>query len=349
MSTATPRERHLLPSVTRIADFDERSFSDTLEVAPLPRERWATGQYVDVVVGPGPGGPFRLERRDGRLAEILPGDRLIGALGSRAATLQVVGDWQRAPGGPGSPMDLLSMAGVVGVATSVSHFALPIAPLTYEGHVHRRSQPLTMGDFSVTGPPGRLSTPVVLIIGTSMDAGKTIVGTRLVRLLRAQGATVAAAKLTGVGRYRDVQALGDAGADWIVDFVDAGLPSTAVPRESFCAAVAPLLGHMDGLGADVAVVEAGASPLEPYNGRTVIELLGDAVKTAVLCASDPYAAAGVIQAFDTAPSVISGRAASTTAAVELTERLTGHRCIDLLDQRGQRQMTEVLHRELELW
>ena len=45
------------------------------------------------------------------------------------------------------------------------------------------------------------------------------------------------------------------------------------------------------------VVEAGASPLEPYNGSVVVDYLKDQTCFTVLCASDPYAALGVQAAF----------------------------------------------------
>jgi uncharacterized NAD-dependent epimerase/dehydratase family protein len=188
-----------------------------------------------------------------------------------------------------------------------------------------------------------------LIIGTSMDAGKTLAGTRLIRRLRARGLRIVAAKLTGVGRYRDVLAFGDAGADWTMDFVDAGLPSTAVPAPDFEAAVGPLLGRMGRLGADLAVIEAGASPLEPYNGDTVVRLLGDAVRSTVLCASDPYAALGVMQAFEATPSFIAGRATATTAGAELTARLTGRPCLNLLEDEALAEVDGLLRCELGLW
>jgi len=346
--TTKARPRHVLPSITRIADFDEADLeSGAVATAPLDRAEWATGQYVEAVVAGDAARPYRIERRDGRRADVLPGDRLIGALGRRAATLQAVGDWKDAL--DDGVLDLLSMAGVIGRCTSRSQFGDPVPPLTYLGHVRRDDTPVTMREFAVEAESTNLAIPVVLIIGTSMDAGKTLTGTRLVRLLRANGARIVAAKLTGVGRYRDVQALGDAGADWIFDFVDAGLPSTAVPRNDFCAAVGGLLGTMGSVGADVAVVEAGASPLEPYNGDTAVDLLGDCIRTVVLCASDPYAAAGVMQAFPMRPSIIAGRAASTTAGVELTERLTGRPCLDLLDGADRAAAEAVLLEELGPW
>jgi hypothetical protein len=325
-TVSTLDDRFVLPSLTRIADLDDVPFS----VEPIDRAAWVNGQYVAVAIRDSPiHREYEIELRDGRIARLAAGDRLIGALGRRSATLQIVGDWESL--GPGTDMDLLSMAGVIGACTSRSPFAAIPAPLTYLGHVVRPPGPVTMGDFAPVGPAAALEAPVVLIIGTSMDAGKTLAASRLIRILTGRGLSVAAAKLTGVGRYRDVLAMGDAGASWILDFVDVGLPSTVVPADEFEAAGVCLLARLGALGADVVMAEAGASPLEPYNGDTAVRLLGEQVRCVVLCASDPYAALGVMDAFGVTPSFIAGRATATSAGAALTARLTGRPVVNLLD------------------
>ena len=68
--------------------------------------------------------------------------------------------------------------------------------------------------------------------------------------------------------------MGDAGADAIFDFVDAGLPSTVCPTDVYRQAVRQLLSRMASTDVDVAVIEVGASPLEPYNGDVAVEESG---------------------------------------------------------------------------
>lgn len=331
------------PSVTRIADLEDRPY----DVSARPRSGWSNGQYVVMeVLGEAGSRTFDVERVDGRLAPVVPGDQLVGALGRRAATLQCVGDWEsvRSP----DEMHLLSIAGVVGRTRSVSPFVPAVAPLRYVGHVVRDDQPLAMADFADRSPPSRLTTPVVLVIGTSMDAGKTTAAARIIRVLDQRGLRVAGVKLTGVGRYRDVLAMADAGAEWILDFVDAGLPSTVVPTDEFCAAAGSLLAQVDELPADVVVLEAGASPLEPYNGQAAVDLVRPALRTVVLCASDPYAAVGVVQAFDLEPTFVAGRATCTDAGTELTASLTGRPALNLLDPAEWPRLEAVLAAALDL-
>ncbi len=61
---------------------------------------------------------------------------------------------------------------------------------------------------------------------------------------------VVGAKLTGAGRYRDILAMQDTGADYIFDFVDAGLPSTVVPEREYLDALRNLLSRMAAVEAD---------------------------------------------------------------------------------------------------
>jgi hypothetical protein len=93
---------------------------------------------------------------------------------------------------------------------------------------------------------------------------------------------------------------------------------------------------------DVVVAEAGASPLEPYNGATLLALIGDQVRCTVLCASDPYAVVGVVQGFGIAPDLVAGVAANTTAGTELIRRLTGLEALDLHDRASHPRLTEIL-------
>ncbi len=93
---------------------------------------------------------------------------------------------------------------------------------------------------------------------------------------------------------------------------------------------------------DVLVAEAGASPLEPYNGDTAVSMLGENVRCTVLCASDPYAVVGVQKAFGIDPDIVAGPAANTEAGIDLVEALTGLRALNLLSADSAPQLTETL-------
>jgi hypothetical protein len=312
-------------SVTRIADLETRKF----DVTPLDRGHWAAGDYVAGLVRGRATDLYHVETSDGRIVPVAAGDRVIGAFGDRAATLEAVGSYRDI--GDDGRMHAMTSAGLIGRVTSLSP-TLPIAlRLTYEGHLTRSGDKLTMQDYAIQSPERRFSIPTILLLGTSMSAGKTETGKLACRLASEAGLGVIGAKLTGAGRYRDVLAFRDAGAMRIFDFVDAGLPSTIVPEETFRTAIRPLLSHIDSLAPDLLVAEAGASPLEPYNGAAAIDELGNNVVTTILCASDPYAVVGVMQAFGLEPDLVTGPATNTTAAVNLVHRLSGLPGINVID------------------
>jgi hypothetical protein len=330
-----------ITSVARNAALDR----EPPRIEPRSREGWATGDLVVAEVLGSGAVPYEIELPAGRLAEVLPGDLLVGALGRRTATLTAVGDWRET--GDDGLMQVLGPGGVLGVCTSSSLPPPPMADVRYVGHAFRGDRALALGDFAPRGERP-LEAPVVLIIGTSMEAGKTVAAKAVVRRLKALGLRVAGAKMTGVGRYRDVLAMRDAGADFVADFVDAGLPSSAVPAAEFEPALARLCGLLAAAEPDVAVIEAGASPLEPYNGDLAVAAIADNVACTVLCASDPYAVTGVIGAFEARPDLISGRATSTDAAIALIDRLVGIEALNLLDPASAPALERLLRDRLRI-
>jgi hypothetical protein len=330
-------------SVARIADFGV----DQPPTEPLPREQWATGDYVVGEVLDSGELPCRIETASGRIARTAPGDLILGALGVRAATLEAVGDWRGI--GDDGVMQQLSAACVFGRCSSLSAWTHPLADVRYLGHAMRDGRKLTMREFAGgDGTSGELRAPVVLIIGTSMSAGKTMAGMAIVRRLKRMGLRVAGTKLTGVARLSDTLGFRDAGADFVADFVDAGLPSTVVDPDDFERAMKLLFGKIAAAEPDVVIAEAGASPLEPYNGDAAVRLLGDRVRCTVLAASDPYAVVGVMNAFQAAPDVVSGRAASTEAGIKLVEKLVGIPALNPLDERSLGRLDALLSERLGL-
>jgi hypothetical protein len=326
--------RYLHASVTRITDLGQVPF----EVQPLPRGQWESADYVLAEVVEASCYPFEIA--NGRLVEAVTGDLVVGALGKRAATLEVVGDWSRTT--ETGEMHALTGAGLLGLAVSVSPWLRPLTSLVYRGHVSRGGQKLNMRDFVRPLPPAVPRAPVILIVGTSMSAGKTTTARVIVRMLADRGLRVLACKLTGAARYRDILSCLDVGAEYAMDFVDAGLPSTVCEESAYAPALDHLLSRMAALDPDVIVAEAGASPLEPYNGAEAYRRLRPLLRLAILCASDPYAVLGVQDAFGMEPDLVAGPAANTTAAIELVSRLAGARALNILERRGAEELRALL-------
>ena len=328
-----------MSSLTRISDLDTEPF----QVRELPRKDWGLGDYVLGEITGVRNELYRVELTSGRMVETMPGDHVIGAFGRRAATLEGVGDWAAIEGGR---MHALTSAGLFGRSTSMSPLLPSCMRLQYRGHIVRGDDKVTMGEFAVLRDPVKLRTPTVLLVGTSMSAGKTTAGKIIIHELTNLGKTVVGTKLTGAGRFRDILSFRDAGADAVFDFTDAGLPSTVVPPDEFRKCLRPLLSRVAAYAPDVLVAEAGASPLEPYNGAVAIKELGDNIRCTILCASDPYAVVGVQDAFGLTPDLVAGPAASTSAAVELVRKLGNLPALNLLQPDSLPGLRRVLTRTL---
>ncbi len=329
-------------SLTRITDFADAGF----ECRPVEREHWEVGDYVIGDATVMRGGLCQVELPSGRLVHASTGDLVLGAFGLRHATLEVVGSWE-AIGNDGR-MDLLTAAGLIGKATSVSGMLGAPMRLDYRGHAIRNGTKVGMGDFArKPKQPMPYDVPTILVIGTSMSAGKTTSAKIIVRQLKRAGLRVVGAKVTGAGRYRDILAMQDAGADAVFDFVDVGLPSSVSDENHYRKRLEDLLGLIVEQKPDVVVAEAGASPLEPYNGDTALEHMRDSVVLTVLCASDPYSVVGVMRGYDMMkPDVVAGIATSTSAGVEVVEKLTKTRALNMLDPKTIPELRAVLDRAL---
>ena len=312
-------------SVTRIADLPEWPFSSQA----LEHAEWEAADYVVAEVQSDVPPNAVLELATGRQCNPMAGDLVVGALARRAATLEAVGSFEDV--GPDGHMHVITGGGGMGRVTSASRFSGPMVPVRYRGHLVEGGRKLRMPDFVPEAPNVEFTLPVVLVAGTSMSAGKTVAGRVAVRQLKTLGHTVIGAKLCGAGRWRDTLSFGDAGADHTFDFVDAGLPTTVVSPDGYRNAISGLLSRMAATDATVVVVEAGASPLEPYNGGTLSELLGDRIAFTIVSASDPYAVVGIRDAWRRSIDLVAGPTANTTAGVALVHELTGLPTLDLLD------------------
>lgn len=330
-----------MASLTRISNLATEPY----DITRIDRSHWASGDYVAAEVTGAPHRHYGIELASGRMVQALPGDCVIGAFGNRSATLEGVGSWSDIQG---NELNAMTSAGLFGAVTSMSQVIPPTLKLTYLGHVVRNGKKVCMSDFAIASTHDSFNVPTILLVGTSMSAGKTTTGRLIVHELEGMGYKVIGAKITGAGRYRDILSFRDAGADAIFDFVDAGLPSTVEPESVFREAIRPLLHHIDSLQPDFLVAEAGASPLEPYNGAAAIEELNDNVRCTVLCASDPYAVVGVERAFGLVPDLVTGPATSTSAAIDLVKKLTGVPALNVIDPDSIGQLQEMLRRTLAI-
>lgn len=323
-------------SLTRISDLAEKEFN----VKKLDREEWETGDYVvSKILDPG-GNTLNLELRTGRMRGVIGGESLVGALGERFATLEATGTWRKVKAD--LKMNVLTGGGLMGKLTSKSVFLPNMMEVDYSGHVFRNGKKVTMDDFVKTVEPLPFNTPVVLFVGTSMSAGKTTSARIVTNIFKVAGYKVVGAKLSGAGRYKDILAIKDVGANAVMDFVDVGLPSSICPAHIYKAKLDQLLSRIQHQNADVAIVEIGASPLEPYNGDLAIDALREHVKCTILSASDPYAVFGLMKAFEIKPDIVTGIASNTLAGVNMVNKLCNVEALNLIDASTTQELMKVL-------
>lgn len=333
---------YFFSSLTRISNLQEADFSQR----PLPRSEWATGDYVVGKVQAGVSQHSLLELVSGRTTSLVEGDFVVGAFGNRFATLEMTGDWRDID--ESGEMVAMTGAGLFGKVQSLSPFCPTPIPLAYQGHVYVDDRHVNMKDYVGAIPEREFAIPVILLVGSSMSAGKTTSAKIIIRQLNEIGLRVIGAKLTGAGRYRDILGMKDAGAEQIFDFVDVGLPSTVCPEEEYRAALRQLLSIMATSDADVLVAEAGASPLEPYNGAAATEEIAPFTRCLVLCASDPYSVLGILDAFGRKADFVAGLATSTEAGVTLIERLSDLKALNLLNEESRPELDRILRQQLGL-
>ena len=332
--------KYIFSSMLRISNLDKKSF----EVKKLDKIKWKTGDYVvGKITNPG-NDQMKIELINGRMRSFMKEDLVVGALGERYATLEATGSWREVE--EDGIMHLLTGGGLIGKCTSKSVRLPNLIEIEYMGHMVSDDNICQMDDFVKTVPYKKFDLPVILLVGTSMSAGKTTVARIIVNQLKRAGLRIVAGKLTGASRYRDTLSLKDVGANHIFDFVDIGLPSSIYPREKFRKKLIQLLSQIQETEADVAVIELGASPLEPYNGDVAFEELKDSVKCTILCASDPYAVYGVMKSFKLKPDIVSGIATNTFAGSELIEKLCGVKAMNLIDPETAVELRSILSKKL---
>jgi len=228
-----------------------------------------------------------LETAEGRGLRLREGMRIVGALGARRALHGFSG---RLPVrlGPGAIFHLLNKGGVMGECTAFHRALGWPAELEYLGTVHRGGVLLSLRDGalpSLTHPlPG---IPVILVLGTCMNSGKTAVCKQILRLFSQRGFTVNAGKVAGVAASADLEAMRKSGAARVLSFHDLGLPSSA-HLSDLSGVARSLVHHLSSPQPDFALLEAGDGILGGYHVDSLLrdDHLLERIVCVVLCAND---------------------------------------------------------------
>lgn len=237
-----------------------------------------------------------LQTVDGRRRRLFPGDRVVVAYGNRYACEQFEAHVPETLG----PCHLVAGGGLASRAISwhdrIAKGPTHITPLGLLADTTEHN--LNLADFALPPAPARLPfrPRVIAVVGTAMDAGKTDTAAFLLRGLRSAGQRTGYIKVTGTGAGGDTWLLNDAGADKVLDFTDAGLPSTYLASlEVVTSVMQTLVAEMAAHHMDTVVMEVADGLYQRETAQLIQSpAFRDTVDGVVLAARDAMgASAGV--------------------------------------------------------
>jgi hypothetical protein len=236
----------------------------------------------------------RLYLPDGGRRHLFVGDEIIVAYGNRYAANQFEARVPRDL----STCHLAAGGGIAGIVTQ-RHSRIVRGPTIIQpiGLIASDAggPPVNVANWALRAPrPARAgAVPVIALVGTGMDSGKTTTAAHLARGIVNLGLRVGYAKVTGTGAAGDPTLVADAGASPVLDFTDGGYVSTyRVSLKELLHLFAELVGHLQGSGVDVTILEVADGLFQRESAMllssTVVRQLADGV---IMAGNDSMGAA----------------------------------------------------------
>ncbi|APX33766.1 DUF1611 domain-containing protein [Brachybacterium sp. P6-10-X1] len=274
----------------------------------------------------------RLESPVSRRQVLFPGDEIVVAYGNRYAADQFLA---------AVPDDLgpAHLAAAGGLASRVVEQHDQIAAATEIepiGVLRDAHGPVTLARAAahhvvqgIASRPDRPAhrVPVIAVLGTSMNSGKSTVLAQLAHGLSAAGLRVAAGKTTGTGAGNDYNLFLDAGAHRVLDFTDFGYPSTFQVeadevRDLFLSMADELAGGTE--EPDVVLLEIADGVCQGETARLLADdEFGAVVDAVAFAAGDALGAVGgvgALGALGRIPAFVSGVVTSSPLATSEARR-----------------------------
>ena len=196
----------------------------------------------------------RLELCNGRRARLFKGEKVLVCYGNRYAPDQ----FEAVVPGRLCSSHMAAAGGIIArVLSRHGKMKRPtvLQPLGILGD--QRGRRLNLSDFALTHIQTNRPRPfTIAVMGTAMNSGKTTTAAYLIKGLVNSGLKVGAAKVTGTGAGGDIWFMKDAGADPVLDFVDAGYASTyKVTSKHIIEIIEILMNHLTLAGVEAVVLE----------------------------------------------------------------------------------------------
>jgi hypothetical protein len=306
-------------------------------VGELGRAPWRKVPGLEGCVGvfqfPQDATPIIVEADSGRSMTIVAGDIFLAAPGFRESVRWTVGGVPAGGLVPGRNYWVLAESGVMGDLDSQSTAAKShLGQAKYLGAVcGPDGHELHLKDFALRAPPGvpDAGAPVYLVLGTSVEVGKTTAGLTLLRTLLDKGhEQVVVLKATGTTSITEAVLYRDFGAVDVFDCLDFGVPTTFPCRRLDAAEIfGEALDLCLSMPADAVLIECGGD----FMGTCVPEFLQclrprRPKPTTVLAAADPSGALGAKQTLERMGitlDLITGPCTDTLTSRQRTEAITG--------------------------
>ena len=273
-----------------------------------------------------------LELTSGRMAKVVKGDIVVGALGHRKALFGYSGHVPEAVK-PGDIIQMLNIGGVLGICDSANadrgrpfdcRVLGVVLQFPYLGE--RIGVPARIGyrPLDLGATLDTRGVPVVALAGTCMEAGKTAAACAIIARMRHRGLAVHAFKATGVSLRRDILAMEDAGARKTMIFTDFGVGTTTAKVGP--ALTRAMLTEMAQGQPDIIVFELGDGLLGTYGVEAILSAadIRQSITALVLSANDPVAAWGGVkllrERFEVEPAVVTGPATDNQVGVDLIDK-----------------------------
>lgn len=261
-----------------------------------------------------------VELVSGRRAALSEGDLVILAFGNRYASDQFESYVPATLG----PCHMVAGGGIASLVVSKhTRMKAPtdIQPLGILRDGNGAALNLSRWGWPGVGQPANAVTQphMILVAGTSMNAGKTTTCSNVIRTLKACGLRTSALKLTGTGSGGDLWNYLDAGAIEAMDFGNVGLASTAgMDVRSLDAAITRLCAAVSAQ-ADMIVAELADGILQRETSQLLqSSALRARIGSILFAAADPLGAlAGVelLASWGLEVSAVSGLIAASPLAV----------------------------------
>jgi hypothetical protein len=270
-----------------------------------------------------------LELTSGRMAKVVRGDIVVGALGHRKALFGYSGHIPQTLN-PGDIIQMLNIGGVLGICDSATQdkgkpFDCKVlgTVLTFPYLGERIGVPAKVGykPLDYGAALNARGVPVVALAGTCMEAGKTAAASAIIARMRHRGLIVDAFKATGVSLRRDIMAFEDSGARRTMLFTDLGVVTTT--EKSGPALTRTMLSEMAAGQPDAIVFELGDGLLGTYGVESILRQpdIKSALTAVVLSANDPVAAWGGVKLLrervGIEPCVVTGPATDNQVGIEI--------------------------------